>query len=114
MGRGVNAGGGGRGAGQHLAPRRCARALFPSPRQRSEWRGGGAGGGGGGGAARARRPAGASGPGAAQLAPSKCSPPTPSAFASRTRPTLPANGREGGRVGRQGVQCRARVFKSAG
>src|SRR3981189_1381401 len=57
--------------------------VFPSPRERSEWRGGGRGGGG---------------PGAR----SKCSPPTPSAFASLTRPTLPANGREG--------RCRASLL----
>jgi hypothetical protein len=45
--------------------------LFPSPRERSEWRGGVRGGG-------------------QPHARCKGSPPTPSAFASLTRPTLPA------------------------
>src|SRR5438128_771056 len=60
-------------------------SLFPSPRARSAWRGGVRGGG----QPRAR---------------SECSPPTPPAFASLTRSTLPANGREG--------RGRASVLKS--
>src|ERR1700675_5040929 len=49
---------------------------------------------------RAKRVAGGGQGGGAPRAPRKCSPPTPSAFAALTRPTLPANGREGnGRCG---------------